>query len=244
MFDRTTSAKYAIKQLLRRLGVEVTWYIPYRHYDERLLAALNRHGVTLAVDVGANEGQFSGQLRMIGYAGRMASFEPLAAPHASLAARAKHDPLWHVGRRAAIGERAGTLTLNVARNSVSSSSMRMLPHHLAAAPQSEIVGAESVEVMTLDEALAGVARPEDTLFLKIDVQGAEEKVLAGARHTLARTRVMQMELSLVPLYEGQPLADEMIGRLKHLGFQLADIRQEFVDPRDGRLLQADGLFVR
>ena len=243
MFDRT-SFKYAIKQLLRRLGVELTWYIPYRNFDERLLAALKRAGVTLAVDVGANEGQFSGHLRTIGFTGRIASFEPLAAAHAALSRRAGRDPLWQVGRRAAIGERAGTLELNVTRNSVSSSAMRMLPRHLEAAPQSEVVATETVEVMTLDQALAGIVRPEDALFLKIDVQGAEEKVLAGAPRTLSQTRVVQLELSLVPLYEGQPLAHDMINAMRNRGFALADIRQEFVDPRNGRLLQADGLFVR
>jgi len=53
-----------------------------------------------------------------------------------------------------------------------------------------------------------------------------------------------MELSLVPLYEGQRLWRECIERLEAEGFLLWALQPVFVDPATGRTLQWDGLFFR
>jgi len=42
-------------------------------------------------------------------------------------------------------------------------------------------------------------------YMKIDVQGAEGMVLAGARSTLAHTQSIQIEMSMQTLYDGQTL---------------------------------------
>jgi hypothetical protein len=55
---------------------------------------------------------------------------------------------------------------------------------------------------------------------------------------------LHLELSFVPLYEGQCVYDELIAQLTNLGFRIWDIVPNFIDPESGRLLQADALFVR
>lgn len=243
MLDRT-SIKYAIKRWLRRAGLEVSRHAAYASADERLLAVLRRLQIGLVLDIGANEGQYARHIRALGYRGRIVSFEPLERAHSALLEHARRDPLWQVAPRTAIGDRAGTLELHVSHNSVSSSGLKMLSSHVEAAPESAVVAIERVAVATLDEAAAALITGNEPLFVKIDVQGMEDKVIAGGTVVLRKASAAQIELSLAPLYEGQPLMSDIIRIIAGADFALADLHPGFVDPRDGRVLQVDGLFVR
>jgi hypothetical protein len=88
------------------------------------------------------------------------------------------------------------------------------------------------------------AKPNDRLWIKLDVQGYEHTVLDGAMQAIAQTRVVESELSLVPLYEGQHLYRDIIDQLESLGFGLVSIERGFTDPNTGHVLQVDGIFVR
>lgn len=211
---------------------------------ERLAAALRSSGVTLAIDVGANEGQFGVQLLEAGYGGRILSFEPAESAHTVLAEVARQYPNWHVGPPLAIGDREGEIEIYLSANSVSTSTLRMLGRHLEAAPESRPIAVHRVPLSTLDEAVLSQISEGDVPFLKIDVQGAERSVLGGARRLLPKVEIMQLELSLVPLYEGQWLFDEAYAALRGAGFRLADAHAAFFDPESGQLLQMDGLFLR
>src|SRR5262249_53164368 len=132
--------------------------------------------------------------------------------------------------------------LHVAANAGASSSLlAMTRAHAESAPGARVVGAETVPVARLDD--VGLPRGE-RLFLKLDVQGGERAVLDGGAATLARARAVECELSLVELYAGQALLHEQLDRLAGVGFVLWGLRPSFADPASGRLLQADGLFVR
>jgi hypothetical protein len=56
--------------------------------------------------------------------------------------------------------------------------------------------------------------------------------------------VVETELSVVPLYEGQPLLPEMLLALREAGFALAALEPILRDWRTGEHLQFDGVFVR
>ena len=238
------STKYAIKRWLRRAGLEVSKYARFRQFDERLIALMEAQRVGLVLGVGANTGQYAQTLRALGFRGRIVSFEPLEEPHRELAENARRDGLWEVAARCALGERSGVLRMQVSRNSMSSSALEILPAHLEAAPESVVVSATEVEMQTLDSAAARYLQEADVIFLKVDVQGMEDKVLAGAAEVLGRTVGLQVELSLTPLYATQPLLCDMVATLRRRGFALVDLEPEFVDPRSGRVLQANGLFLR
>ena len=57
------------------------------------------------------------------------------------------------------------------------------------------------------------------MFLKIDAQGYEAEVLAGAAGLLERLAGIQLEMSLVPLYEGERAFRAMLDELAALGFE-------------------------
>jgi FkbM family methyltransferase len=210
----------------------------------QLLRGFSRFGIDLVLDVGANVGQYARQIRAGGFAGRIVSFEPLSDAHARLTAAAAGRAGWSVHPRCAVGDSDGTAQINISANSVSSSMLPMTAAHSAAAPDSTYVGREATPVVRLD-AIAGpylvTARQP---FLKIDTQGYEWQVLAGATDTLARLRGVQCEISFVELYDGQHLWREMIDRLERAGFTLWTLQTGFGDPRDGRTLQCDAIFFR
>jgi hypothetical protein len=81
-------------------------------------------------------------------------------------------------------------------------------------------------------------------FLKIDSQGFEWHVLDGARDILPRIKGILVELSLVPLYDGQHLWRDVIDRLEAEGFTLWAFKPVFSDYKQGRTLQLDGIFYR
>lgn len=234
-------ALLAFKATARRAGVEVLRFNPTNSLDAARPLILRDQGVDLVVDIGANEGQWARELRAGGYPGSIVSFEPLASAHARLARAADGDAAWIV-HRGALGDEDGEAVLNVAANAGASSSLlTMAERHTRAAPDARYIAQETVRVSRLD----GVDLPDgERLMVKLDVQGAERAVLAGAHATLERTRVVECELSLVELYDGQALMTELVESLAGMGFALWGLRPGFADAARGQLLQADGLFVR
>ena len=53
-----------------------------------------------------------------------------------------------------------------------------------------------------------------------------------------------LELSLLPLYEGQRLWQEFIYRLNKIKLNLHAIQPNFIDEKSGQTLQIDGIFIK
>lgn len=243
--------KRFLRNLVRALELESDPLIlrSRRFYPRPWEAAQLQHmlsakGITLVLDVGANVGQFARSLRIVGYKGRIVSFEPLSKAHARLRNVAKNDPLWIVPDAVAIGDKHGSTVIHVAGDSVSSSVLEMLDAHRHAAPDSAYIGSESVPLAKLDTAANEFLHAQDVVFLKIDVQGFESQVLAGAADLLPRIKGLMLELSLVPCYRDQVLFQSMIEFLDHLGFELWNLIPGTVESETDRLLQVDGVFFR
>lgn len=234
--------KQAIKDLLQAAG----WRVG--RYDQRTDPAFLRRRLMRArhidtvLDVGANSGQYARQLRKEGYQGRIVSFEPLSAAYRALSEAATGDTAWET-HHCALGRTPGTAQINVAGNSWSSSLLPMLPSHSDAAPESVYVGQETIEVRRLDDVVPGLCPPESAIFMKVDTQGFTMEVLQGAQSSLARIVALQVELSLVPLYGGEPLIGEVLTFLYGQGYVLVQLEPEFTN-EEGVQLQVNGLLVR
>jgi len=208
---------------------------------ERLFSA---HHVDLLIDVGANAGQYALQMRdVVGYKGWIVSFEPLSSAFHQLSRRAVQDGKWKAVN-AALGPSPGSAVLNVSANSLSSSLLPILDLHLRSAPEAVPIGTEIVLVQTLAAALDSHEHLGERPFVKIDAQGYERSILDSGGPGLERVVGVQLEMSLVPLYQGEALLIDMIAYLDGLGFTLMSLEPGYADRNTGRMLQADGVFFR
>jgi FkbM family methyltransferase len=211
----------------------------------RRLKMMQRLGIDFVLDVGANLGEYSAGLRRSGYKGRIWSYEPLHEAFGLLEKAASSDELWRA-INCGCGSTAGSASINVAKNSESSSLLPMLAAHLASGPESEYIAQETISVCTLDESVIPSLGPGDNLWLKIDAQGYEAEVLKGAARLMPRVMALEVELSLVPLYQGQLLIGDMIAMLYQMGFRMVGVTPKpvFCEPETGYSLQIDGTFVK
>jgi FkbM family methyltransferase len=236
--------KQFIKSLLNKMGYDLRRYNFSSSIDAQFIAMLDYHKINLIFDVGANIGQFGKTLRALGYGGRIVSFEPLSNERSQLLEASKDDPLWDVAPQAAIGSNDGEIDIYISANSQSSSALNMLETHSTAAPESCYIGKERVNLYKLDTLATEYIQIDSVVFLKIDTQGFEDQVLMGASCTLEKAAGLQLELSLVPLYEGQKLFDELNQKVNTLGFNLWTLSPVFVNSLTGRLLQVDATFFK
>jgi FkbM family methyltransferase len=238
------SVRSFAQNLFQRLGWDVR-RTAYPSSEEVLLTRfLSVARPTAVFDVGANIGQYGLSLRKCGFTGRIVSFEAIPSVHARLSAVAAADRDWIVAPCCALGRAPGEARINLARNSVSSSLLPMHDAHLKAAPDSRCVASEAVRLERLDDIARPLLPKDGGLFLKVDTQGYEEEVLAGADLVLRSVSSMQLELSVVPLYQGAPSLRRILELCEGLGFQLHGLIPGFYEEKSGRLLQMDGLFLR
>ncbi len=234
--------KLKVRKAFHLFGFDLRYF---QDSEEGILRNLmNRLHPVVVLDVGANTGQYGRTLRGIGYEGLIVSFEPLAAAHKELTVAAGGDGNWLVAPRAALGSAKGSIEINVSGNSVSSSVLPMNEAHLSVAPKSRYVATQTVALERLDDLLPSIFSGPGPVFLKLDAQGYEEEVLKGATGILSRVVAIQMEISLIPLYEGAPSLVHLLSAMRDLGFELFQVVPGFRDVTTGQLLQLDGIFVR
>jgi FkbM family methyltransferase len=203
-----------IRRFLRGHGIEL---IKTPHLGD----FLRSRDCDLVVDVGANLGQFGRQVREFGYRGNLISFEPIAGVHAALQHTAADDPAWQV-LRLALGREAGTADINISYDSSFSSIKPLASGAVEMFDIARVQSVERVPVERLDDVLRG--RAEQRLFLKIDTQGYEQEVLAGAAETLEKCIGLLIELPVKQLYQGTWDFPEAIRYFDALGFEPAQIR--------------------
>jgi len=231
------------RDALRKVGVEISRYTPVSDRYENLCYFGEKYGADTILDVGANSGQFAIRMFQAGWPGRIVSFEPLSSAHASLQKLAKDHSSWDVAPRMALGSSNGSASINIARNSQSSSLLPMLDRHLKAAPDSAYVGTEHVQVMALRDVVDQVS-VSSRFILKMDVQGFEGEVLRGVGDVLSRCPIIFTEVSLQPLYDGEPLFTELSDTIIRLGYRCVGIRPGYFDQDSREIVQADVTFLR
>lgn len=181
---------------------------------------LSSRQVDLVLDVGANLGQYARGLRSHGYKGRIHSFEPIKAVYEKLAASASADEGWDVSN-CAVGAAPGCADINVSDYTVYSSIRPTTDLGTDFSRHAKVVRVESVEVVTLD---SFAIRAAQAIFLKIDTQGYEREVLAGARELLKRCVGLQLELPVEHLYKDVWSFNEALAYLDNIGFVPAQFR--------------------
>lgn len=229
--------------LFRVCGYDLLRYTPDNFVSLRRAKILHSQNIDLVLDVGASEGTYPLHLRQCGYKKSIISFEPLSDSFAVLQRQSSRDTLWSC-ENMAIGDRDGMIEINVSGHKTSSSILPITELHVNAIPSSATVSTEKVKIARLDSLFDKMIKSDSKIYLKVDVQGYEKYVLEGAKKVLKQTRVIELELSLLPVYEGGVTFIEMFDYLKRNDFCMVSIEPVFSDPKTGEILQVDSIFIR
>ena len=199
--------------------------------------------VDIVIDVGANIGQFAVDLRRMGFAGKIFSFEPDLENFLFLEMLTRKDSNWKAFN-IALGSMEGSAILNVSKNNgLSSSFLKMDQRHTKSFPESNYVSEKKVKISTLDNFVDLHQIDLSHTLLKMDVQGFEYEVLKGGINSIKMLQGIYFESSLVTLYEGEMLFQDLIQELREYDFIPYQIYPGSTD-KDGRMLQVDTLVVR
>lgn len=210
-------------------------------FDE--IAFLDKRGVTLYLDVGANQGQTGQRLREAGYGGRICSFEPIPGCFETLTANAAADPLWETVN-CAIGESEGEAEIGISENLYSSSLRPATDMLIAIHEPVRYLSHAKTRVHRLDTIFDRFVRPDDIVHLKIDTQGYERNVIEGAAGVLGRIDSVRMEVAVTEVYVGEMVLPEAITMMTERGFVLIEAWAAWRHPASGEVLHFDLLFRR
>ncbi len=234
-----------IKKIFKNFGILICKYNPSTSEELRRIQLLKDYNIDLVFDIGANMGQYATDIIETGYTRTIVSFEPLTSAYKIIESKSKKYSNWTVAPRCAIGSKREEIEINISANLVSSTLLNMLDSHIQSALESKIIGKEKVQVFPLDEIGAKYINDAHNIFLKIDVQGFEQEVLKGAQAMIDKAKGIEMEISLIPLYENQSwLLSQALEYMQQKGFQLTSITPGFTDNKTGKVLQCDGIFFR
>ncbi len=217
---------------------------PHKTREGKIALTLKIHGIDTVLDIGANNGQTRDALRKAGFAGRIISVEPLPTLQTTLQKKAAQDPLWDVLLPLALGDQNGTCEIHISEASDMSS---LLPASSAlhkALPRTQVVQTASVPMKTLDTLYEELALDGQNVFIKLDTQGYEMKILQHGLNALRSATGLQVEMSLFPLYEGETLYDEILPFLKTQGFEAHMLVETNFSRVLNRQLQIDGIFYK
>lgn len=231
-----------IRAILNPVGYDILKY-KTSYPSQIVLSHLNMNNVNTVLDVGANAGQYSLELRKAGFNGTILSFEPLAGAFHELSGNASHDKNWEIFNFA-LGDTNGITSIHVSRHSPSSSILDMTSLHKEAAPDSVYVKEEKIEIKTLDSIFDTLGISGGNVFLKVDTQGYEKKVLEGAINSLSKISGIQLELSTAELYEGEEVYYSICSFVEEKNFHLVRIIPGFTNKSTREMLQFDAIFFR
>jgi FkbM family methyltransferase len=202
----------------RRLFLSAYWsYKKLWEPDISFLRPFVVHGSWI-IDIGANVGFFTRQFsEWVSGDGRVLAVEPEEANFAALEETKRRASQGNViiARKCLVADLDGTLRLELNPDN----------------PADHRIGTQGVPTpaMTLDTLMAELRWPRVGL-IKIDVQGAEPRVLAGGHETLARNRpALLIEVDDVSLGRFGSSAEALQNELFSLGYEMYEADEKRLD---------------
>jgi FkbM family methyltransferase len=221
------------------------WRVPHslvNGLSPTVYRLFNTSAPIVLVDVGAHSGAFTRGMKQVCAVKQAVLVEPIPAMAAQL--RGDSELSDYVIFGCAASETSGQVEFFLHEHFAEISSI--LPAKSDVAGMAEILAGEPtkivVETRTLDD-IVGTCNVTSIDLLKIDVQGFEDRVLKGATQVLAVTKIVFIEVSFRPLYEGSCTFFDVYRHLVDHGFALLNLEPGYRS-KDGELLQADAIFQR
>ncbi|MFH9861458.1 FkbM family methyltransferase [Streptomyces sp. NPDC017202] len=224
----------------RKLQLAAAEYLCTQH----VAAMLALYDANCVFDVGANSGQYARRLRRLGYTGRIVSFEPTSETFARLEKAAAQDPDWHV-YRCGLGREETTAEIHTGWKTMNS---LLGPSDYGRDRYSRFGTSDTEEIRVrrldevMDEALEGLADPRP--YLKMDTQGYDLEVFAGAGKRIEEFVGMQSEVAVLRLYEGSPGMGEAVAAYEAAGFGITGMYPVTREATTGRVIEFDCVLMR
>lgn len=212
---------------------------PPIHVWTWIRSALN---VQTVIDIGANTGEYTEYLARLFNPSVIYAFEPLASCQPRLRALAEHLPQLQIFTLA-LDDHAGHETFWENDYGPSSSLLQVSDLHKQAFPHTERAAATTVEVARLDDVLDAATLERD-IFVKIDVQGVEDRVIRGGRAIFSAAAMVLVEMSFLQMYDEQPLFEEIHDLLVSCGLRLVGVKNQIEDEKTGQPLFAHCYYGR
>jgi FkbM family methyltransferase len=198
--------------------------VPLAFEWEHLRRFFPHFGVDCVFDVGANAGQYASMLRRrVGYRGPIISYEPVPEVAAKLRTAAADDRSWAV-EELALDAKAGQASLNLfagdefnSLHQPSDLALEQFPRYVQPVRRIEVCTRTLADELAKYQTKLDFKRP----FLKLDTQGHDLSVAAGAGDRLRDFVGLQSELAIRRLYEGAPSYDEALQFYRDRGFELS-----------------------
>lgn len=204
--------------------------------DPRLdLSRVMRHPVRRILDVGGNAGQTVRKFHELWPEAHIDSFEPTPALFEKLRARCESTPR-AAAHNLALGASNGTMPFYCYESGLQNSFLRN--------PDLPVKEELAIAVQTLDN-WAAEHRVDSIDLLKIDVEGAECEVLAGAAGLLkpGRIHAILAECSLYPDDRSHGSFEQIRHLLASHGFYFIAFHGQFNRIDNHQFVYADALFV-
>jgi len=224
----------------RKMQLAAAEYLCVQH----VTAMLGLYGVNCVFDVGANTGQYAKRLRRAGYTGRIVSFEPTSATFAKLEKAAENDPEWRV-YQCGLGREEATAEIHTSWMTMNS---LLPPSDYGKDRYSRFKKSDTEEIRirrldeVMDEALDGLTDPVP--YLKMDTQGYDLEVFAGAGKRIGEFVGMQSEVACLRLYEGSPTMGEAVAAYEAEGFGISGMYPVTREATTGRVIEFDCVMMR
>jgi FkbM family methyltransferase len=182
-------------------------------------------GITHVLDVGAHRGGFYHRLRTdVGYNGTITSFEPSPMHYRELLAMASGDPKWSA-MNVALGAKAGSAEFHQysgGGHDGQCDSLRDLGPFAAEFDRDMSFERTTIDVTVqrLDSVWPQVGAVAGETFLKVDTQGFDLEVLAGAGDLITQFPALLLEVAVMPIYIDAPVVPDVFMEMARNRFEL------------------------
>ncbi len=203
-------------------------------------AKLSSINPSTIIDVGANAGQFTiACCQLI----KGANVYPIE-PDPRVGRELKNNTGKSISKNViitAIGDYIGSAVFNVNKDSQVSSLLPLGEEREQYFPNSFVVDKVEVPITTLDQ-LFSEKNLERPIMLKIDVQGAEDQVIRGAKQILKKIDWVLIEVSFGKLYKGEKSFNAIMELMESCGFKFIRPMNFHTSPKTLEIIEMDALF--
>lgn len=235
-----------VKNLIKRVIEKFGYRLTPRRKDvdswERRYSIIVENEIDFIIDGGAHLGNYTSKI--FDKIGTVSFLCVEASPYYAQLLRERFENTSRVRvEEYALSSSNGKATFNIASRASSSSLFE--PTDLMCSKANMVVS-ERIEVnkKSVDLLLEELSASFSNIYLKLDVQGGEKDILENSRLIASHVKVLEVEVSLSPLYDQQWYAYDIFKWCLDNNFKVISIEPGFADPDSGHVLQVDVIAIR